>query len=404
MGEFFSNEAVTIMLYLQTAYTVWVAVRSAKFFKIPYVLASSFWHHGPLASLPFKRKVANMVHDGPMIQECRRDNGFFESVEIGGRSVVTSMNENGTLFKALVDLTEVRNLRFLNSMMTDTVFSKERDLLLPGLTLVKSITKSEVFDLYLEGYRPQLYEEHCFVDQSSGQELNQDFMKLVSVFPIYLQAKDLNSESIVATLVIVAFDFFSYYPNVFWQYFKIKLFYFSKLGIAKMSLDARQYFHMFLSSISDGFMYSDFSSHKSYHTDVCELYVVEPCILPSYVERVIEVKHTNRKLANKDGNEHTYELAVNLDTHLIRYQYKDGYFRFEHKLNSVVIVAWPDTIDEDNFETVLSFYEDVKRMGIYPALTLTEEGVHLIESGKVAEELYQYRGVKVVVKKGLFVL
>lgn len=74
--EFFSNKAITIMLYLQTAYTVWVAVRSAKFFKIPYVLLSSFWHDGPLASLPFKRKVANMVHDGPLIPDCRRHNGL----------------------------------------------------------------------------------------------------------------------------------------------------------------------------------------------------------------------------------------------------------------------------------------------------------------------------------------
>ena len=399
--EFFSNKTVTIMLYLQTAYTVWVAVRSAKFFKIPYVLVSSLWHDGPLASLPFKRKVANMVHDGPLIPECRRDNGLFESAETGGRSVVTSMDENGTLLKALVDLTEVRNLRSLNSMMTDTVFSKERDMLLPGLTLVKSIRKSEVFELYLEGYRPQLYEEHCFVDQSSGLELNQDFMKLVSVIPIYLQAKNLNSESIVATLLIVVFDFFSYYPNVFWQHFKMKLFYFSKLGIAKMSLHARQYLHIFLSNISDGFMYSDFSSHKSYHTDVCELYVVEPCILPSYVEKVIEVKHTSKNLANKDGNEHTYELAVNHDTHLIRYKYGGGSFWVEHTLNSVVIIA--NRIDEDDFETELSFYDDIKRMGMYPAQTLTEDGVHLIESGKVHEELYHYRGLKVVVKKGLFV-
>ena len=391
------------MLYLQTAYTVWVFVRSAKFFKIPYVLISSFWHDGPLASLPLKRKVANMVHDGPLIPECRRHNGLFESVDTGGRSVVTYTDENGKLLKALVDLTEIRFLRSLNSMMTDTVFSKYRDLLLPGLTLVKSISKSEVFELYLEGYRPQMYEEHCFVDQSSGLELNQDFMKLVSVIPIYLQAKNLNSASIVASLAIVVFDFFSYYPNVFWQYFKKKLFYFSKLWIAKMSLSARQYLSVFLSSISDGFMYSDFSIHKSYHTDVCELYVEEPCILPSYVERVIEVNHTSKHLANKDRNEHTFEFAVNLNTHVIRYKYEYQIFSFEHKLNGVVIQPWPNQCEEGEFEKTLSFYEDVKQMGIYPAKTLTKDGVHLIEPENVAEEMYPYRGLKVVVKKGLFV-
>lgn len=247
--EFFSNETLTIMLYLQTAYTVWVFVRSAKFFKIPYVLVSSFWHDGPRASLPFQRKIAHMVHDGPLIAKCRRHNGLFAWVEKGGRSVVTYRDENGTLLKALVDHKDVKYLRSLNSMMTDTVFSKHRDLLLPGCTLVKSISKSEVFALFLEGYRPHLYEEHCFVDQSSGLELNKDFMKLVSVIPIYLQAKNLNSASIVASLLIVLFDFFSYYPNLFWQHFKKKLYYVSKLWIAKMSLSARQYLHVFLKHI-----------------------------------------------------------------------------------------------------------------------------------------------------------
>lgn len=401
--EFFSNKAITIMLYLQTAYTVWVAVRSAKFFKIPYVLLSSFWHDGLLASLPFKRKVANMVHDGPLIPDCRRYNGLFESVETGGRSVVTYSDENGRLLKALVDCTEVRCLRSLNSMMTDTVFSKHRDLLLPGLTLVKSLSKSEVFELYLEGYRPRMSEEHCFVDQSSGLELNQDFMKLVSVIPIYLQARNLNSASIVASIVIVVFDFFSYYPNLSWQHFKKKLFYFSKLWIAKMSVNTRLYLHVFLSSISEGFMYSDFSIHKSYHTDVCELYVEEPCILPSYVENVIEVNHTSKNIAKKDGNEHTYEFAVNLTTHVIRYKYEYEYYTLEHKLNGVVIIAWPNQIEEGEFEKTLSFYDDIKRMGMYPAKTLTEDGVHLIEPENVTEEMYPYRGLKVVVKKGLFV-
>lgn len=42
-------------------------------------------------------------------------------------------------------------------------------------------------------------------------------------------------------------------------------------------------------------------------------------------------------------------------------------------------------------------------MGMYPAKTLTEDGVHLIEPENVTEEMYPYRGLKVVVKKGLFV-
>lgn len=43
-------------------------------------------------------------------------------------------------------------------------------------------------------------------------------------------------------------------------------------------------------------------------------------------------------------------------------------------------------------------------MGMYPAQNLTEDGVHLIEPGKVIEEMYSYRELKVVVKKGVFVL
>lgn len=76
---------------------------------------------------------------------------------------------------------------------------------------------------------------------------------------------------------------------------------------------------MFLSKLSDRLMYSYSSSHKSYHTHVCEFYIVEPCILPSYVERVIEVKHARNKknLANKDDDEmkfHRLNTTYNLNS------------------------------------------------------------------------------------------
>ena len=68
-----------------------------------------------------------------------------------------------------------------------------------------------------------------------------------------------------------------------------------------------------------------------------------------------------------------------------------------------MIEVWPTQREEDDFEKTLSYYDDVKQMGMYPAKTLTEDGVHLIEPENVTEEMYPYRGLKVVVKKGLFV-
>lgn len=402
--EFFSEKLIDILLYLQTAYAIWVFVRSAKFFKLPYVLISSFWHGGPLASLPFKRKVAVMVHDGPTIVECRQYNGLLSWVKCGGRTVV-SYSESGRIKKLIIDNEELDNLRSLNSMMVDTVFTQHRDLLWPGCSLLKRISKSEVFQLYMDGYKPEKSFENCFIDQSSGEELNRDFMKLISVVPIYLQAKDENSASILAFFLIILFDFFSYLPNRLWQHFKKNLFYFSKILIAHMSLKKRKFLHVFLSTVSNGFMYSDFSIHKAYHTEACAIYVVEQCLLPSYVESVIEVDHVGAGLANKDGRVHVFEVMVNLNKHVIEYKYEGAISATcwcTHLLNDTVIVP-KFQAEEEAFEALLSFLDDVKRMGIYPAHFLTEDGMQLIAPKAIEEELYHFRGLKVVIKKGVFV-
>lgn len=52
---------------------------------------------------------------------------------------------------------------------------------------------------------------------------------------------------------------------------------------------------------------------------------------------------------------------------------------------------------------MIRFHKEVEEMGMYPAPYLNENSIHLIPAKMLVEELYDYRGLKVLIKEGVLV-
>lgn len=293
-----------------------------------------------------------MVHDGPAIDSCF--NVCNESSEVVFKKVGERQHlvfiENGCERRLMCDSEESESISNLNRMYCSGVFTRTRDVLFPNLTIVSKMQKSDVFQLFLEGYRPITYEEHSFVDQSSGFELNRDFMKLISILPVYLQAKGLNSSSAVVFLFIILFDFFSYFPNLIWNCFKKMVYIKTKLFISRFSVEKRVFLHSFLGTISDGFLYCDDSRKKTYFTNSKDIFIVEPCLLPSYIGEIVEFD-LQRMVLNKI-DQSLVSFRIGDDVHEFPYKHRgpaECTYSYKHILNGKELPS-PGCIDEEVFE------------------------------------------------------
>lgn len=406
MKEFLNDRVISILLYLQTAYTIWVFLRSAKFLRLPYIFLSSFWHSFSLF-LPKRRLVAHLVHDGEVIRPYYGPLSEERELileQVGKRLHFSMTNSKNNRVRFMCDIEEKDYILSLNKMYFDFIFTQSRDVLFPNLTIVKLLSREDMFCLFLEGYRPNIYVERCIVDQSSSFELNRDFMKLISILPVYLQAKNANSLSAIVFVFIIIFDFFLYYPNKLWQYTKRLIYKNTKILISHGGLNFRDFAHTFLSTISEEFMYCDRSRKKCYNSKVDSLFLIEPCTLPDYIGEVIEFE-LNGQVTCKNGDWHEKIFIIGLDEHRFKYKYSNpikATYQYDYDLNGRFLLVQYNC-DEDVFENDLRFMSHLEDTQMYPALYVSDAGIHIQRSDKLLEELYEFRSVKYKLLKKAFV-
>lgn len=396
---------IQVLLYLQTAYSIWVFVRDAKFFRLPYVLLSSMWHKGICHTILKKRKYIKFVHAGGLFEPDKslKTVGIFETNKVGGRTVVKYKFTNAKKPKqVLCDDTTVGAVEGLFKLYPSHVFSSAEDLLIPGHYLIKRITFEEGVQKFFDGFTPILCEERCWVDQTSSLKLNSNFLRMASIFPIYLQAKGVDSGSVYASLAIICFDFFSYYPNLLWLHFKLWLYRVFKWGFAKLPLVQSEFLHHFFCTISENFKYCDESMKKSYYYQGNEVLVVEECILPDYVTDIVEFTPPETENCNIDGKTHEFHFQVNLHKHTLQYQYEAGFVHAEVFLNGKPFMKLP-AMEQEDFDADLRNWRELERIGLYPAQYVHEGGIHVAKTAELYEGSWRWSQCKLLIKEGMYV-
>jgi hypothetical protein len=142
----------------------------------------------------------------------------------------------------------------------------DMDLLAPGLFYFKCCGVEDIITYSSDHVLTKVKGLKCFVGYTSGKELNKNFTRLMSIFPLTLQAKGFSLLSIVLSLVLISMDILSTPFNSVWQKFKIFIYKYTKLSISLIEdPKKREIIHTFLQTISQGFMYCDVVNKKSYN-------------------------------------------------------------------------------------------------------------------------------------------
>lgn len=74
----------------------------------------------------------------------------------------------------------------------------------------------------------KIREEYFIVEHTSSELLNDNFMRILSIFPLILQAKGFYQISTLVSAMFVVVDIFSYYFNFVWQGCKAFTFLYTK--------------------------------------------------------------------------------------------------------------------------------------------------------------------------------
>jgi len=139
-------------------------------------------------------------------------------------------------------------------------FAVASDLLLPGLAILDRISLLDGLKMMCQGnYIPSTRKTRFLAVPDRGEELNQNFMRVLSTIPLMAQAKGYDSFSLWVSIVIIVIDQLSLLFNRIWEGFKNMLVYLFKLFMlkARFQPQTRELICTFFSTWSKRLMYSD---------------------------------------------------------------------------------------------------------------------------------------------------
>lgn len=268
--------AQSSLLWFQMAYAVWQFIRTAKFFRLFYVLGSSLWHG--LDSFIRKRKLILIRDDldvdqyarGPL-ENLRSPPPGMTVADIDSYNVEVSFTDPS--YTCLTTRHRASHMLMLMNMLhsfksTDPQglqFARDDDLLLPQIHLIRRLSFEDAMDHMLSGKGydtlPQVI---CFFDYSSRELLNQNFLRFASIWPLILQARNFDFWSIIFSIVIILMDLFSYFANKLWRFVQYWVSRLVKWIILRVSSKASRVFcFTFMATISTRFECRNFVTAKA---------------------------------------------------------------------------------------------------------------------------------------------
>ncbi|KAL8087852.1 hypothetical protein AgCh_037843 [Apium graveolens] len=312
----------TWVLWLQAAYSLWTFLRNAKFFRIPFISISMLWH-GYDRTWFKQRKF--LLLDGKSREGGGDWQDYDNQQEKDSHSFSIEHNYdmkfqlNNKKYRFCASFETGKPLKFLH--FAKNYHLATEDIVLMGkYHLVKAVKPESMLKYILMGGTIKTCEEYCVVDHTSSELLNDNFMRILSIFPLILQAKGFDQFSTLVSAIFVVIDIFSYYFNFVWQGCKAVTFQNTKLFLGMFSVKYRVFMHELLSTGSDSFMFCDDSVKKSYYKRVDKFMVVRGCEIP--------LEATTASLPeDEDANlpDHQ-EIKMNLNTFALQFENYDGFY------------------------------------------------------------------------------
>lgn len=299
------------VLWAQAAYSLWTFLRNAKFFRIPFILLSMAWHgYNPT----WFRRRKYLVLDGTS-RETGGDWQDYDTVEEKESHSFVEVNPHDMKFKLqekeyrfCASFEMGKPLKFLHYAKHYQIVTE--DIVLMGRWhLVKSVKSETMLHYVLTGKPIKAREEFCLVDSTSSELLNDNFMRILSMLPLALQAKGFDGFSTLVSAILVIMDIFSFYFNFLWQAWKFFTFKYSKLFLARFPVKYRVFTHELLSTGSDSFMYCDDSKKKAYYKTLDKFMVVRGCEIP--------LDATTSELSSDGDIPERVEINMNLNTFVL---------------------------------------------------------------------------------------
>ncbi|BBN10705.1 hypothetical protein MPTK1_5g05780 [Marchantia polymorpha subsp. ruderalis] len=266
----------SFLLWFQMVYAVWQFVRTAKFFRLPYVLLSSLWHGldswlekrslimiNPESEVDKEPQTADVLAKGSTPLEVTAISMDMSPDVIAAEDVPVILSFNPADPNIYVtSKLRARHMRILQetSLMMKLRFGSDDDLLWPGTHLIRRKRFDDVVYAVLEGkgynVRPAL---KCFFDCSSNEVLNQNFLRFASIWPLILQARGYDFWSVILSIFIIAMDLLSYSANMIWkftQYWASRLVKFIILQAGRR--EWRTFWYTFMATVSTRFQCDNF--------------------------------------------------------------------------------------------------------------------------------------------------
>lgn len=312
----------TWVLWLQAAYSLWTFLRNAKFFRIPFISMSMLWHGYDCTW--FKQRKYLLLdsksregggdwQDYDNQQE--KDSHSF-SIE---NSYDMRFQLNNKKYRFCASFETGKPLKFLHFAKNFHIVTE--DIVLMGkYHLVKAVKPETMLKYILMGGTIKTCEKYCIFDHTSSELLNDNFMRILSIFPLILQAKGFDQFSTLVSAIFVVVDIFSYYFNFVWQGCKALTFQYTKLFLGTFNVKYRVFI---LSTGSDSFMFCDDSVKKAYYKKVDKFMVVRGCEIP------LEATTAPAPLPDDEDSDlpQHQEIKMNLNNFVVQTEMVDeGYY------------------------------------------------------------------------------
>lgn len=372
----------TWVLWLQAAYSLWTFLRNAKFFRIPFISMSMLWHgydrtwfkqRKYLLLDGMSREGGGDWQDYDNAQEKESHSFSFEN----GYDMRFQLNNNKYRFCASFETG--KPLKFLHFAKNYHIATE--DIVLMGkYHLVKAVKPESMLKYILMGGTIKTCEEYCIVDNTSSELLNDNFMRILSIFPLILQAKGFDQFSTLVSALFVVIDIFSFYFNFVWQGAKAVTFQFGKLFMGRFKVKYRVFMHELLSTGSDSFMFCDDSVKKSYYKSVDKFMVVRGCEIP--------LDATTAPLTSDEVGDlpQRQEIKMNLNTFVVETEMvAEGYYN--------ITITDSNNYSETRMflskkltKKIINYFMYCKETDNYPFRDLSSHSVHVINPIKAMVE------------------
>jgi hypothetical protein len=311
------TELLQYFLWFQLFYAIWQFLRTAKYCRLPYVLFSSLWNGLDswfkvrkiilLKNVPLDPILNALDHvlDGVTMEKLGNDDG--------AHNYKVTFKNYATIY--VTDRVRASHMVLLHTSFIryNVKFGMEDDLLWPNGHLIRKVGFLHAMDHVMRGGG---YETvpivPCFLDYSSTEVLNQNFLRLSSIWPLVLQARHLDFWSAVGSVIVILLDVFSFQANKVWkktQYWICRIVK-TSISVLCMTRKSKLFWYTFMSTISDGFTCSNFMTGEA------SIKVLKLCLM-----------HSNIRLNLKN---HRIQQLTPLEGVPVPWQHKNNYFKLHH--------------------------------------------------------------------------